>query len=107
VGATVSTRRMSTPMGIADVGGRRGPGASVPEPGAPGHSVPAGTGHDLTARERDVLRLVAQGRSDREIAAALRISLHTAKTHVRQLRAKLGAPTRAAAAHRAARDGLV
>jgi len=51
----------------------------------------------LTAREREVLRLVAQGKSNKEIAAALRISERTAKFHVTAIFNKLGAENRAQA----------
>jgi DNA-binding NarL/FixJ family response regulator len=45
---------------------------------------------DLTAREREVLLLVAQGLSNQELAAALTITEHTAKTHVAHILGKLG-----------------
>jgi excisionase family DNA binding protein len=61
----------------------------------------------LTARERDVLRLLVEGRSNTEIAAALFVSVGTVKTHVSNILAKLGTPTRAAAATHAVRHGLV
>jgi DNA-binding NarL/FixJ family response regulator len=61
----------------------------------------------LTRRERQVLALVAAGRSNREIAAELVVSEHTAHRHVANILRKLGEPTRAAAAARAARDGVV
>jgi DNA-binding CsgD family transcriptional regulator/class 3 adenylate cyclase len=52
-------------------------------------------GHDaLTAREREVLVLVASGHSDGEIAAALFISRKTASVHVSHVKAKLGANSR-------------
>jgi predicted ATPase/DNA-binding CsgD family transcriptional regulator len=51
----------------------------------------------LTRREREVLRLLADGRSDREIAAALSISPKTVGLHVSHLLAKLEVPSRAAA----------
>ncbi len=57
----------------------------------------------LTAREFDVLRLVAAGRSNREIAGELFISAKTASVHVSNILAKLGVTTRgeaAATAHR-------
>ena len=54
----------------------------------------------LSRREREVLALVAEGRSNREIAAALIISENTAKHHVAQLLNKLGAGSRAEAAAR-------
>jgi DNA-binding NarL/FixJ family response regulator len=57
----------------------------------------------LTARELDVLRLVAAGRSNREIASELFISVKTASVHVSNILGKLGVTSRgeaAAAAHR-------
>ena len=51
----------------------------------------------LSAREREVLRLVAAGRSNKEIAAALRITERTAKFHLASILAKLGAENRAQA----------
>jgi ATP/maltotriose-dependent transcriptional regulator MalT len=61
----------------------------------------------LTRREREVLALVAAGRSNREIATELVVSPHTVHRHVANILRKLGEPTRAAAAAHAARDGLV
>jgi DNA-binding CsgD family transcriptional regulator len=66
---------------------------------------PSGIG-GLTAREAEVLRLVAAGRSNRDIAAELFISAKTASVHVSNILAKLGAASRteaAAIAHRADR----
>jgi DNA-binding NarL/FixJ family response regulator len=51
----------------------------------------------LSARERQVLRLVAAGKSNKEIAAALRITERTAKFHVAAIFNKLGAQNRAQA----------
>ncbi|MGP3534391.1 response regulator transcription factor [Microbacterium sp. RD1] len=51
--------------------------------------------HELTEREREVLLLVARGRSTDEIAAALYISPHTSKTHLKRIMMKLGAHDRA------------
>ena len=48
---------------------------------------------DLTPRERDVLALVAEGRTDRGIAAALWLSPKTVETHVRSIFRKLDLPT--------------
>jgi DNA-binding NarL/FixJ family response regulator len=59
---------------------------------------PAGAGNDaLSAREREVLGLVAKGTSNREIARVLFISEATVKTHLTHLYAKLGVKDRAAA----------
>jgi DNA-binding CsgD family transcriptional regulator len=53
--------------------------------------------HGLTLRELEVLRLVAAGRSNREIAAALVISEHTVARHLQNIFAKLNVPSRTAA----------
>jgi DNA-binding NarL/FixJ family response regulator len=54
-----------------------------------------------------VLRLVARGRSNRQIAADLYISARTAEHHVQHIYAKIGASTRAAAAMFAMEHGLL
>jgi len=61
----------------------------------------------LTARELDVLRLMAQGASNAEIAAGLSVSLGTAKWHVGHVLAKLGATNRTQALVRAQRLDLI
>jgi DNA-binding CsgD family transcriptional regulator/tetratricopeptide (TPR) repeat protein len=66
----------------------------------------AGPNHGLTARELEVVRLLAEGRSDREIADALFVSRHTAANHVASILANLSVPSRAAAAAYAVRHGL-
>ena len=55
----------------------------------------------LSERELEVLRKVAQGLSNQEIADQLFISLHTVKTHARKINVKLGAKSRTQALHRA------
>jgi DNA-binding NarL/FixJ family response regulator len=62
---------------------------------------------ELTARETDVLRQLALGQSNREIAAALDIGDETVKTHVANLLAKLGVDNRAQATVQALKRGLV
>ena len=67
-----------------------------------------GAATSLTDREREVLRLVALGKSNREIAAQLFIAPKTASVHVSNILGKLGAASRteaAAIAHRAGLDG--
>jgi class 3 adenylate cyclase/ATP/maltotriose-dependent transcriptional regulator MalT len=61
---------------------------------------------DLTAREAEVLRLIAIGRSNADIALALSISLNTVATHVRNILAKTGCANRTEAAAYAMRRGL-
>lgn len=62
---------------------------------------------DLTTREREVLVLVAQGKSNQDIADALVISERTARTHVSHVIGKLGLESRIQAALWAIRNGLV
>jgi DNA-binding CsgD family transcriptional regulator len=60
----------------------------------------------LTSREREVLRLIAAGRSNREIASVLFIAPKTASVHVSNILGKLGAASRTEAAAIAHREGL-
>lgn len=69
---------------------------------APGSGLAA-----LTSREREILKLVAQGCSNREIAQRLTISERTARTHVSNVLAKLQLASRTQAALLAIREGLV
>ena len=62
---------------------------------------------ELTNREREVLDLIAQGKSNQEIAEILFITLKTVKTHVSNILAKLGVEDRTQAAIYAFRHGLV
>jgi len=57
------------------------------------HATPTPEAQPLTARELEVLQLVAAGRSTREIAEALNRSVKTIETHKQALKAKLGAET--------------
>jgi DNA-binding NarL/FixJ family response regulator len=70
------------------------PKASQPEP-------------PLTPREREVLEAIADGETNREIAAKLFLSPHTVKEHTSALYRKLGARNRAEAVQRAQRIGLL
>jgi len=81
---------------LPPVSGTAAPAPAEVEPG----------GERLTRREREVLRLVAAGRSDREIAAELSVAVRTVEWHVANLLAKLGLDSRAAAAAFAVRHGL-
>lgn len=84
----------------------------VDDVGGPGLAGAAGRPDEpdidaLTARERQVIDLLAQGLSNRRIAGALSISEHTAKFHVNSILSKLGASTRTEAVVEAVRRGLV
>jgi len=62
---------------------------------------------DLTPREREVLQLLAVGKSNKEVASALDISLGTAKKHRENLQRKLGCGSAAELARLAIREGLL
>jgi ATP/maltotriose-dependent transcriptional regulator MalT len=79
---------------VADLTRRAGTDADADDPG-------------LTSRELEVLRLVAAGQSNREIAAVLVISPKTASVHVSNILGKLGAATRTEAAVKAHELGLI
>jgi len=86
LGSKVDVRTLDTPLALA------------------GHLPREG---ELSGRELQVLALVADGLSDGEIADRLVLSRHTVHRHVANIRAKLRQPSRAAAAAKAARDGLI
>lgn len=65
------------------------------------------TAEHLTERENDVLRLLAEGQSNKEIAHTLHIGLTTVKSHVKSIMEKLGMSSRTQAALHAVRIGLV
>jgi pimeloyl-ACP methyl ester carboxylesterase/DNA-binding CsgD family transcriptional regulator len=68
---------------------------------------PAAALPGLSDREIEVLRLVARGLSDQEIARRLVLSVHTVHRHVANVRLKLDVPSRTAAAAQAAKAGLI
>ncbi|MEU0246158.1 LuxR C-terminal-related transcriptional regulator [Streptomyces sp. NPDC006235] len=71
-----------------------------PGPGAPDRQ-PALAVEELSARERDVLRLLAEMRSTEEIAAGLHVSVNTVKTHLKSIYRKLAVGRRGDAVRRA------
>jgi pimeloyl-ACP methyl ester carboxylesterase/DNA-binding CsgD family transcriptional regulator len=76
-------------------------------PEVPASAVTGTSTVQLSAREREVLALIASGSSDQEIAEQLVVSPHTVHRHVANIRDKLGQSTRAAAVAEAARLGLL
>ena len=76
---------------------------AAPPPARSAPSQPTG----LSEREAEVLQLLAAGLSDKQIAARLAVSEHTARYHVTAIRNKLGADTRAQAVALAAQRGLL
>lgn len=93
--------RLAQEIGMAALRGRiaaLGTGLSTP--------APAGLPDALSAREAQILRLVARGLSNREIGAELFISEHTAANHVRSILRKTGCANRTEAASYAHRNAL-
>ena len=70
-------------------------------------SAPPPLAEPLTKREREVLQMLAAGFGNKEVAARLSISEHTAKFHVASILGKLGAATRTEAVTIAMRHGLI
>ena len=97
---TAAIRAAAEGLSVAGGGLRAG---SSPESRVP-HNLPT---EPLTAREREVLQLVAQGLANKAIAARLEITEATVKFHVNSLMRKLGAQSRTDAVVRASRLGLV
>ena len=80
--------------------------AAAEAPSGPGGEEPPVAPFGLTPREREVLRLIVEGRTDRQIGEALFIARPTVSKHVGSILAKLGVGTRAAAVDAAHRRGL-
>ena len=74
---------------------------------SPDESTPSLPLGDLTSRELEVLRLLAEGLPNKAIAHQLTISEHTVKFHVNAILSKLGAQSRTEAVTRASRMGLI
>jgi DNA-binding NarL/FixJ family response regulator len=62
---------------------------------------------ELSQREREVLQLMFEGRSNKEISSRLDISLHTVHIHVRHIMEKLGADRRTEAVANALKKGII
>lgn len=63
--------------------------------------------HRLTSRERDVLKLVATGLTNREIGERLGVSPRTIDAHLRSIYGKIGVASRSAATSHALKQGIV
>jgi ATP/maltotriose-dependent transcriptional regulator MalT len=81
-------------------------GGAQPAPATPARPVAAGSAEPLTPREREVLRLLAAGRSNQQIGADLVLSVRTVEHHIANLYAKLTVRGRAEATAYALRHGL-
>lgn len=82
------------------------PATAITDPDG-GASILAEAADNLTAREHEVIALMAEGLSNKQIADRLGISAHTAKFHVNAVLGKLGASTRTEAVVRALQRGVV
>ncbi len=69
--------------------------------------MPAENSVSLTVREQEVLGLVAEGKTNKEIAKSLNVSIHTDKSHMRKILAKLHLEKRQEAVLYAKREGLI
>jgi len=101
IGMTVLLRRIRALARAARID------LQTPEPAAPRAGTPAADPWGLSAREREVLGLLAAGRSNGEIGQRLFISTKTASVHVTHILDKLGVSSRTEAALLASRAGLL
>jgi DNA-binding NarL/FixJ family response regulator len=74
---------------------------------SPGGGTGGGAGADLTGRQREVLQLIAEGLSTKEIASELGISIKTAQTHRAKLMGRVGIRKASALVRYAIREGIV
>jgi len=106
-GATGYVRKDAEPETLLAAVRAVAAGRTYIDPAVGRQLVSAAERDELTPRERDVLRALAFGRSNREIAASLDIGDETVKTHVGNLLGKLGVENRAQAIVQALKRGLV
>jgi LuxR family transcriptional regulator, maltose regulon positive regulatory protein len=91
---------------IAELGRQLVPTAAVPADAQPATNLVYPLAEPLSQREAEILRLVVAGKTTKEIAVALAVSLNTTKAHMKSLYRKLGAHTRAALLQRAKDLGM-
>jgi DNA-binding NarL/FixJ family response regulator len=72
-----------------------------------GDATPGDAAHEITGRQREVLQLIAEGRSAKEIAAVLKISVRTAEAHKARILEALGLRTTAELVQYAIRNGII
>jgi non-specific serine/threonine protein kinase len=96
-------RNLPRPDAVAEALTVTAPPTHSQSPPAQHDTAPA---FDLTPREHEVLQLIAQGKTNQEIADALFLSVHTIKVHVRSILSKLNLDSRTAAAAFAFQHGL-
>ncbi|MEE4423577.1 response regulator transcription factor [Streptomyces bugieae] len=103
--ATVTSGPLPPPAPVADREASAS-AAATPAPARPMREVPAPLPEPLTAREAEVLALIAQGLSNTEIGERLYLGRATVKTHINRIFAKTGVRDRAGAVRYAYRTGL-
>jgi DNA-binding NarL/FixJ family response regulator len=101
-GLSVFDSRVHATLINAASAGASAEAAAAPAGAVPGAPLPDG----LTEREAEILRLIAQGLNNPEIAARLFVTSHTVKSHINRIFAKTGSRDRAAAIGYAHRHGL-
>jgi len=99
--------RLGAAAGAADAAAVASKVAAELAAGPPPSGKRSSGGKVLTAREMEVLRLVADGLSDREVAARLDLSEHTVHRHITNILTKTGLPSRTAAVAYAAKAGMI
>ncbi|GAA2083024.1 response regulator transcription factor [Streptomyces albiaxialis] len=101
LGGAMPTRHGAAPIGAAAARMHRRPGGG---PGGPGH--PGGY-RELSGREVEVLRLVAEGQSNKAIGVSMGLSALTVKSHLARIARKLGTGDRAGMVAVALRTGII
>ncbi|MBA0052056.1 response regulator transcription factor [Streptomyces sp. AJS327] len=101
LGGGLPTRHGAAPIGAAAARMHRRPGSA---PGGPGH--PGGY-RELSGREVEVLRLVAEGQSNKAIGVSMGLSALTVKSHLARIARKLGTGDRAGMVAVALRTGII
>ncbi|AXK32885.1 DNA-binding response regulator [Streptomyces armeniacus] len=101
LGGAMPTRHGAAPIGAAAARMHRRPGGG---PGGPGHP---GGHRELSGREVEVLRLVAEGQSNKAIGVSMGLSALTVKSHLARIARKLGTGDRAGMVAVALRTGII
>jgi two-component system, NarL family, nitrate/nitrite response regulator NarL len=107
LGATITVVAAGLAVAARSTADRATTGHWAEDPAGAEEDAEDARGVALTAREREVLALLAAGASNKAIARALGVSVHTAKFHVASLTEKLGASGRLEAVAIALRTGLI
>ncbi len=105
-----TTGATATPSSVSSAGSGQAVGSSSPAPSTAEGPVPSTAEalvEELSVRELEVLQLIAEGLTNREIGSRLYVSLNTVKAHTRNIYGKLGVHNRTGAVARARTLGLL